>query len=335
MLHKAVENFSNTIVGLFLFAPIWLTVCKVALHYLRQRFKWVKEIGIILSILVYTSAIPLQLTLITKLYPNVLLVDTFTQFFSLFWIIGLLWAGKKGGFVALKKTYPPRDSHHKSLYQSSEKFASILLIITSILMVLRFFKAPIGPLLAFGGIGGLAISWAAKDIIANLFGGLMLYLHRAFTEGDVIISPNKKFSGTVVQIGWYGTELKTFDQLPLFVPNATITDAIIENLSRIQQRRILFTIGIRYNDLEKIPQVVAKIKEELEKDTTLLMPPLVHFISFNDHSLDIEVRVNTTYTSFADFRSKQEQLLLLVGSIVENCGAQLALPTRTIIREEV
>ena len=91
-------------------------------------------------------------------------------------------------------------------------------IITAILVAMQLFGYSISGLLAFGGIGGIAVGFAAKDLLANFFGGLMIYLDRPFSVGDRVRSPDKEIEGTVEDIGWRLTRIRTFDKRPLYIP---------------------------------------------------------------------------------------------------------------------
>ena len=93
-------------------------------------------------------------------------------------------------------------------------------IITAILIAMQVFGYSISGLLAFGGIGGLAVGFAAKDLLANFFGGLMLYLDQPFKVGDWVRSPDQEIEGTVEDVGWRLTRIRTFDKRPLYIPNA-------------------------------------------------------------------------------------------------------------------
>ena len=74
--------------------------------------------------------------------------------------------------------------------------------------------------MAFGGIGGIAIGFAAKDLLANFFGALTIYLDRPFSEGDWIRSPDREIEGIVENIGWRLTVIRSFDKRPIYVPNS-------------------------------------------------------------------------------------------------------------------
>ena len=102
------------------------------------------------------------------------------------------------------------------------KLFRLSIVITAGLVVLQTLGFSISGVLAFGGIGGIAIGFAAKDMLANFFGGLMIYLDRPFAVGDWIRSPDRELEGTVEYIGWRLTRIRTFDMRPLYVPNSNL-----------------------------------------------------------------------------------------------------------------
>ena len=105
------------------------------------------------------------------------------------------------------------------------KLLRVSVYITATLVALQTLGFSISGVLAFGGIGGLAIGLAARDLLANFFGGLTIYLDRPFSVGDWVRSPDRNIEGTVEEIGWRLTRIRTFDKRPLYVPNATFTPA--------------------------------------------------------------------------------------------------------------
>ncbi len=219
-----------------------------------------------------------------------------------------------------------------SLITGISKFLSIILIICASLLLLGILKINYTGLLAFGGLGGIAVSWAAKDVIANFFGGLMIHINRPFSIGDWIKSTNKNFEGVVEQIGWYMTRIRSLERRPTYIPNALITDAIIENPGRMYHRRIRTTIGLRYEDYDAVPAIIAKIKELLQNhpEISKSQPPMVHLIAFSQSAIDVEVYCFTKKTQQLEFRDIQQEIFFKIGDIVKNCGAEMAYPTQTI-----
>ncbi|MDH5737206.1 MAG: mechanosensitive ion channel family protein, partial [Gammaproteobacteria bacterium] len=140
--------------------------------------------------------------------------------------------------------------------QAIGRLARVSVIITAVLSVLQTLGVSISGALAFGGIGGIAVGFAAKDLLSNFFGGLMLYLDRPFVVGDWVRSPDREIEGTVEHIGWRLTVIRTFDQRPLYVPNSVFANISVENPSRMLNRRIYEKIGLRYADASVVKAII-------------------------------------------------------------------------------
>ncbi len=212
------------------------------------------------------------------------------------------------------------------------KLLRISVMITAVLVTLQTLGFSISGLLAFGGIGGIAIGFAAKDLLANFFGGLMIYLDRPFAVGDWIRSPDKEIEGTVEKIGWRLTVIRTFDKRPLYVPNSIFAQIVVENPQRMQNRRILEFIGLRYDDASKVRGIVREVEDMLtnhpEIDTDQGIG--VHFSNFAPSSMDFRVSAFTKTTSGNHFREIKQDILLKIVDIIEQQGAEMAFPTSTV-----
>ncbi len=212
------------------------------------------------------------------------------------------------------------------------KLLRVVLWVSAGLMVLQSLGVSISGLLAFGGIGGIAVGFAAKDLLANFFGGLSIYLDRPFSVGDWIRSPDKTIEGTVEDIGWRLTRIRTFDQRPLYVPNASFLQISVENPSRMNNRRIFETIGLRYQDASKMATVVAQVEamlrehEEIDLGRTLI----VNFVSFGPSSLDFFVYAFTKTTDWVTYHGIKQDVMLKILDIIHANGADVAFPTQTL-----
>ena len=212
------------------------------------------------------------------------------------------------------------------------KLIRMSVLITGMLVALQTLGISISGVLAFGGIGGIAIGFAAKDLLANFFGGLMIYMDRPFSVGDWIRSPDKSIEGTVENIGWRLTRIRTFDKRPLYVPNSVFANIAVENPSRMTNRRIYETIGIRYDDADKMDVIVADVikmlqgHEAIDASQTLI----VNFNSFAPSSLDFFVYTFTKTINWVDFHEIKQDVLLKILNIIEGHGAQCAFPTSTL-----
>jgi MscS family membrane protein len=212
------------------------------------------------------------------------------------------------------------------------KLLRVSVLITAVLIGLQSLGFSVSGVLAFGGVGGIAVGFAARDLLANFFGGLMVYLDRPFAIGDWIRSPDRNIEGTVEEIGWRVTRIRTFDKRPLYVPNAVFTQIALENPSRMSHRRIYETIGVRYDDFAQIGGIVSDIKAmlqahpEIAQDQTMI----VNFNQYSGSSLDIMLYTFTKTTQWVRFHEIKQDVLLKIGEIIERHGAQVALPTRTL-----
>lgn len=212
------------------------------------------------------------------------------------------------------------------------KLLKASVIITSALVIMQTLGYSVSGVLAFGGVGGIAVGFAAKDLLANFFGGLMVYLDRPFAVGDWIRSPDKDIEGVVEHIGWRQTRIRTFDKRPLYVPNSTFSLISVENPSRMTHRRIYETVGVRYDDGEKLSDIITDVKtmlkqhEEIDQSQTLI----VNFDKFGASSLDFFIYTFTHTTNWIHFHEVKQDVLMKVMDIIAKHGAEVAFPTHTV-----
>lgn len=212
------------------------------------------------------------------------------------------------------------------------KLLRVSVLITGVLVALQSLGFSVSGVLAFGGIGGIAVGFAARDLLANFFGGLMVYMDRPFAIGDWVRSPDREIEGTVEHIGWRVTRIRTFDKRPLYVPNSVFTQITVENPARMSHRRIYETVGVRYDDFDSVAPIVEDIREMLrghdEIDATQTL--IVNFTRFNDSSLDIMVYTFTHTTEWVRYHEVKQDVMLRIGEIIARHGAEIAFPTRTL-----
>ncbi len=204
--------------------------------------------------------------------------------------------------------------------------------ITAFLILLQVFGFSIQGVLAFGGIGGLAIGFAARDLLANFFGALMLFVDKPFTVGDWIRSPDKEIEGTVEEIGWRVTRIRTFDQRPLYVPNSTFTSLSVENPQRMRNRRIYETFGVRYDDFGAVKKIVDDVRDMLKNhpEIDLNRTLMVNVVSYGDFAVEFFVYTFTKTTVWTEYHEIKEDVLLKIGEIILDNGAEFAFPTQTL-----
>lgn len=205
-------------------------------------------------------------------------------------------------------------------------------IITSVLVVLQTLGYSISGVLAFGGIGGIAVGFAAKDLLANFFGGLIIYLDRPFAIGDWVRSPDQNIEGIVEHIGWRQTRIRTFEKRPLYVPNATFSLISVENPSRMTHRRINETIGVRYDDFNCFPAILSDIKDMIAKheDLDTTQTYMVNFNQFGPSSLDFFIYAYTKTVDWRTFHNVKQDVLFKAMQIIASHNAEVAFPTHTV-----
>jgi len=212
------------------------------------------------------------------------------------------------------------------------KLLRLSIIISAMLVALPTVGIEITALLAFGGVGGLAVGFAAQDLLSNFFGGLIIYLDRPFAIGDWIRSTDRNIEGTVESIGWRLTVVRTFDKRPLYIPNSLFTKLTVENPSRMTNRRIKETIGIRYQDANKMGAIVADVKsmlenhDEIDSNQTLI----VNFDAYAASSLDFFIYTFTKTTDWLKYHEIKQDVMLRIIEIVHSHDADFAFPTTTL-----
>ena len=224
-------------------------------------------------------------------------------------------------------------SSDRATISAVARLSRIVLWVIAGIMILQSLGVSVSGLLAFGGVGGIAVGFAARDLLANFLGGLSIFLDRPFAVGDWIRSPDREIEGTVEDVGWRVTRIRTFDQRPLYVPNSVFSTVALENPSRMLNRRIYETIGIRYDDAGAMEQIVAEVKEmlvahdDIDKGKTLM----VNFVAFGASSLDFFIYCFTRTTDWATYHGVKQDVLVKILKIIEGQGAEEAFPTRTVL----
>ena len=141
------------------------------------------------------------------------------------------------------------------------RLTKILFVFAIILGVAQFYGYAVSSILTLGGVGGIVVGFAAKDILANIFGGLMIQMDKPFSTGDWIRTTDKSIEGVVEKIGWRMTRIRTFSKNPVYVPNGIFATIPIETPSRMTNRQIYEVIGIRYDDIAQMESIIEKVQE--------------------------------------------------------------------------
>ncbi len=228
--------------------------------------------------------------------------------------------------------YYSRKVYDKTAILALGQIGIAIIIAISVLFVLQVLGVNFAGLLAFGGFSGIAVGFAAKDLLANFFGGIMIYMGKMFKVGDWIRSPDKEIEGVVDSIGWRQTKIITFEQRPIYVPNSVFSTIVVENPSRMTHRRLNEVVGIRYDDIGKANEIVEDIKEllvahvKVDNSQTLV----VSVLQLSASSVDIMIYCFTTTLELFDYSQVKHGILLGTAKIIKKHGAEIAFPTSTV-----
>ena len=183
------------------------------------------------------------------------------------------------------------------------------------------------------GLGGLAIALAAKDTVANIFGGIVIITEKPFSIGDWIQAPSVE--GTVEDMSFRSTRVRTFANALVTVPNSVLAGQAITNWTRMGKRRVSFHLGVTYTTpREKLKRCVDRIQEFLDTHDDVHKDLIfVKFDTFGASSLDIFIYFFTISTQWAEFMKVKEDINFNIMKILEEEGVSVAFPSRSLYFE--
>lgn len=204
----------------------------------------------------------------------------------------------------------------------------IFFYLALVLLALENLGVSVTTLVAGLGVGGIAIGLALQRIFGDLFSSLAILLDKPFVVGDFIVIDT--FSGTVEKIGIKTTRLRSIDGEELVLPNADLVQGRIHNYKRMQERRVLFTLGITYETaietLRGIPGLLRSIIEE-EPGTRF---ERANFKGFGPSSLDFEIVYHILSADYNAYMDTQEAINLHILERFAQSGIAFAYPTQTL-----
>ena len=271
-------------------------------------------LGIILQALVIHLNLP-KVKLIFQ-------IEILTLIFCIAWAAIRFVGEIKKHALAFNKSY-----EDKTLAIAFSQIVTVAIVLISLLICLHILNVNIAGILALGGIGGIALGFAAKDTLANFCGALMIYIDKPFQVGDWICSPEKQIEGIVESIGWRQVKIITFETRPIYVPNSIFSNIIIENPTRMTHRRIKEKFYLRYQDLHLVESILQEIglmlnlhpKVDNNKDI------IVNIVNFEE-SVNIVLICYVNEIQSVKFHLARQEVLLECAKIVEKHGGQISFP---------
>jgi len=339
LLGITLEDWLNTLVSFLIFILIILLVLGL-LHWLLQRIVsltsdqtdnlllelvWpqARWIGVILALSYSTSRLayldPYIKQSLDQLYKVLIVVSLAVAFWKLVIFIVAHYQ---------QKIEPQHEAHqpdHVILLLS--RLIRLGIVIVAVAMILSIYSINVDALIAALGIGGLAISLAAKDSLSNMISGLILMLDKPFVVGDRIEVINAGTWGDVMDIGLRSTRIRTRDNRMVFVPNATISNDRVINYSfqdPTYRQEIDFTVAYT-PDFATVRKVVAEALQQVE-GILPEKPVEVLFMQMGDNGRVIRAR--WWDQSYAD----RTQMIDRVNTAVQNAldAAGIEIPTNAL-----
>ncbi len=212
-------------------------------------------------------------------------------------LIGLLLARLAG--AAAQRLLLPSMGHNRAA--TARRLVFYLVVIFALMTALRELGFNLAVLLGAAGILTVALGFASQTSASNLISGLFLVAERPFEIGDVIVVGNT--TGEVLSVDLLSVKLRTYDNLFVRVPNETLINSEITNLSRFPIRRLDLQVGVAYReDLTRVREVLMQAAQ----DNLLCLDfpePLIIFRGFGDSSLDLQFSVWARRENFPKLRN--------------------------------
>ena len=277
-----------------------------------------------LIIAIYIGSLVLQLPLKVSLaLKNIALVALLVQV--------ALWAHRLvTGVIAQSITQRKEtDPASASAFGVIGFFVRLILWTVVVLVALQNMGIQITALIAGLGVGGIAVALAAQSILGDIFNSVAILIDKPFEVGDFLIVGDHM--GTVERIGIKTTRVRSLTGEELVFSNAELVASRIKNYGRMQERRILFTIGVTYQTPhEKLKAIPGMVREVIESAGEQVRFDRAHFKAYGDFSLNFEIVYYVLSQDYAVYMDMQQQINLALYERFEQEGIEFAYPTQTV-----
>lgn len=234
-------------------------------------------------------------------------------------------------WIAKAQTTSTKLDEH--LIVMGRKTAKIIAIVLLGIIVLDTLDIDVTALVAGLGLGGLAVALALQDTLANFFSSIFIMVDRPFKVGDRIATEN--VDGVVEEIGFRSTRIRTLTKTQVTIPNKTLANASVDNITRMHKRRVTQTIGVTYETTaDQMEQVLEALRAVLRDDPGVDKDfVIVRFHDFGESSLNINVVYFTTMADYQEYLAVRERVNLQFMRALAKLGVAIAFPTRTVYFE--
>jgi small-conductance mechanosensitive channel len=220
------------------------------------------------------------------------------------------------------------DSSNKLAVKWITGIIKAVIWVVALILFLDNVGVKINSLVTGLGIGGVAIAFAAQAILADIFCFFSIFFDRPFEVGDFIVAGQQM--GTVEHIGVKTTRLRALNGEQLIFSNADLTGSRISNYKTLQQRRVLFTLGVTYaTTVEKLSEIPGLIKGIVDSvpDTVF---GRAHFASYGAYSLIFEIVYFVLSNDYNKYMDINQAINLRIKDEFDRRGIEFAFPTQTL-----
>ena len=253
-------------------------------------------------------------------------------FILLFFQVGLWGNGMINFLVTRRVAKDGEDGLNLEAYSVITWIAKAALWTIVVLLALNNLGIQITALVAGLGISGIAVALAVQNILGDLFASLSIVMDRPFVIGDFIIVGDQM--GTVEHVGLKTTRVRSLSGEQIVFSNTDLLSSRIRNYRLMNERRVLFTLGMTYQTpaekLERIPGMIQEIIEAQEQ----VRFDRAHFASYGDFSLNFEIIYWVLDRDYALYMDIQQEINLALYRKFEEEGIEFAYPTQTLFIEK-
>lgn len=212
-------------------------------------------------------------------------------------------------------------------------FGRMVIWVVFLLLALMAVGQEITPLIAGLGIGGIAVAFALQNILSDVFNSVAIVLDKPFVVGDFIVVGDTM--GAVENVGIKTTRIRALTGELISVSNSDLLSSRIQNYARMEERRIVFQIGVTYETSSvKLRMIPGILREAIEAQENVRFDR-AHFQSFGDFSLNFEVVYYVLTKDYAAYMDVQQQIYLVVFDRFQEEGIEFAYPTQLLyVRKE-
>lgn len=235
-------------------------------------------------------------------------------------------------FLFAKFASSEKDEQSRKAAASVGRFVEIGLWAAGFLFLLSNLGIDVSSLIAGLGIGGIAIAFALQNILADLFSSFAIIFDKPFEIGDFIVVG--EHMGTVERIGIKTTRIRALQGEEIVISNRELTSARVQNYRKLDERRIVFTVGFTYETprkkLETMPQTIQSVIEGVHG----VRFDRAHFMKFGDFALEYEIVYYVLSSDYNAYCDAQQEINV---GLVRECEKQkihMAYPTQRIIMDK-